>query len=343
MKLHFALCALAAALPALAQTAAPVAVEVTAPRRGDIHRFVTLPATLRANQSVTLHAKVPGYLKSITVDRGDTVKAGQLLAELEFPELLAARSRLEAEAAIAKIESDRLGAARAKAPDLVTPQAADAASARLAIAQAALKENETMLGYAKITAPFAGVVTARNVDVGAFVPAATANASTGAAAIVTVMDFATVRVRVAVPEVEAARVKTGQPVVVTTDALPGKTFRGTVTRHAGALDESTRSLLVEADLPNADGALRPGMYLSARIGVELHTDTMLIPAAALVREKAAGFVFTLTDGRATKLPVKYGFIDSTSAEILDGLAANTRVIIPGKVALAPGQAVTEAK
>ncbi len=224
-----------------------------------------------------------------------------------------------------------------------TPQAADAAEARLAIAQAALKENATMLGFAKSTAPFAGVVTARNVDVGAFVPAATAGASTGAAALVTVMAVATVRARIAVPEIEAARVKAGQPVVVTTDALPGKTFRGTVTRHAGALDESTRSLLVESDLPNADGTLRPGMYLSAKIGVELHTDTLLIPAAALVREKAAGFVFTLTDGKATKLPVKYGFIDGTSAEILDGLAANARVLIPGKVALTPGQAVTEQK
>ncbi|MBI5768499.1 MAG: efflux RND transporter periplasmic adaptor subunit [Verrucomicrobia bacterium] len=331
---------LAAALPALAQTAAPVAVEVTSPRRGDIHRFVTLPATLRANQQVTLHAKVPGYLKSITVDRGDTVQAGQLLAELELPELVAARGRLTAELAIARTDADRIANARLKAPDLVTPQAADAAAARLAIAQAAVKENETMLGYAKITAPFAGVVTARNVDVGAFVPAATASANTGAAAIVTVMDTATVRVRVAVPEVEAARVKTGQPVVVTTDALPGKTFRGTVTRHASALDEGTRSLLVEADLPNADGTLRPGMYLSAKVGVELHTDTTLIPAAALVREKAAGFVFTLTDGKATKLPVKYGFIDGTNAEILDGLPANARVIIPGKIALTPGQAVT---
>jgi membrane fusion protein (multidrug efflux system) len=140
--------ALLTASPLLAQpAAAPPEVGVTSPRRGDIHRFITLPATLRANQQVTLHAKVPGYLKSIAVDRGDAVKAGQLLAELELPELVAARSRLEAEAAIAKTEADRVAAARAKAPDLVTPQAADAAAARLAVTQAALKENETMLSY----------------------------------------------------------------------------------------------------------------------------------------------------------------------------------------------------
>ena len=154
--------------------AGPVEVPVTTPKRGDIYRFVTLPGTLRANQQVTLHAKVAGYLKSIKVDTGDTVKAGQLLAELEMPEIVAERASHEAEMRIAKSESDRVKAARAKAPDLITPHAADTAEARLARAQAALVENETLLRYSNITAPFNGVVTRRYVDSGAFVPAATA-------------------------------------------------------------------------------------------------------------------------------------------------------------------------
>src|SRR5688500_12715615 len=133
-------------------------VGVTSPRRGDIHRFVSIPGTLRANQSVTLHAKVAGYLKSIAVDKGDTVKSGQLLAEREMPEVVAERAKYEAELKIAKLEAQRIGSARAKAPDLITPQFADTAEARLAMAQAGLAQNETMLRYGKIVAPFNGVV-----------------------------------------------------------------------------------------------------------------------------------------------------------------------------------------
>ena len=335
----FSLSAALLATPLLAQTPPPE-VGVTSPRRGDIHRFLTLPGTLRANQQVTLHAKVAGYLKSITVDKGDTVRAGQQVAEIEMPELVAERARHVAELRIAQAEADRVKAARAKAPDLVTPLAADTAEARLALAQAASEQNETLLRYSKIAAPFGGVVTMRYVDVGAFVPAATAGSSPAAAAIVTIMDYTTIRARVAVPEIEAARVKVGQPVIVTTEALAGRAFRGTVTRSSGALDEGTRSLLVEADLPNTDLTLRPGMYASIKVGVELHTGVMLVPATALVREKAAGFVFLLADGKANRVPVKFGFNDGTNVEILEGIAENARVIIPGKTALVSGQAVT---
>jgi membrane fusion protein (multidrug efflux system) len=325
------------ASPLAAQS--PAEVAVTSPRRGDIHRFVTLPGTLRANQQVTLHAKVPGHVKAIAVEKGDAVQAGQVLAELEMPEWLAERSRHEAEVRLAESEHTRVRNARAKAPDLITPQALEAAESRVATARAAAAQNAAMLGFGRITAPFSGVVTARFVDPGAFVPAATAGANPTAAALVTVMDYAVVRARVAVPEVEAARVRVGQPVVVAVEALPGRTFNGRVSRHVGALDETTRSLVVEADLPNADGALRPGMYASIRVGVELHTGALLVPAAALVREKALAFVFTLVDGKAVRVPVKAGFNDGTSVEILDGIAENVRVLIPGKVTLVAGQAV----
>lgn len=313
-------------------------VQVTSPRRGDIHRFITLPGSLRANQQVTLHAKVAGYLKSIKVDKGDTVKAGQLLAEIELPELQADRAKHDADLKLAKSDADRVKAAQNRAPDLITPQAADTANARVALAQAARTHNEAMLRYGRITAPFGGVVTMRFVDPGAFVPAATSGGN--AAAIVSIADYVVVRAMVAVPEIEAARVQVGQPVVLTTDALPGRTFTGTVSRHTGALDERTRTLQVEADFPNADGVLRPGMYGSVRVGVELHRGTLLVPAAALVREKAAGFLFTLVDGKAARVPVKYGFNDGAKVEILDGIAENARVLIPGKVALVAGQAVT---
>jgi RND family efflux transporter MFP subunit len=332
--------ALIAASPLLAQTpATPPEVAVTSPHRGEIFRFVTLPGTLRANQQVTLHAKVAGYLKAIHVDQGDAVKAGQVLAEIEIPELVAERARHEAELHVARLEVDRIKAARAKAPDLITPQASDAAESRVAIAEAALQQNETMLRYGTMAAPFAGVVTMRYVDPGAFVPAATASTSAAAAAIVTISDYSTIRAQVPVPEIEAARIQVGEPVVVTTEALPGKTFRAKVSRQSGALDEATRSLLVEADVPNGDGMLRPGMYANIRIGVERHDNALLVPSAALVREKAAGFLFTLADGKASRVPVKYGFNDGTSVEILEGISDGARVIIPGKVALVNAQPV----
>lgn len=331
----------AALLAASALSAAtPPEVTVTTPRRGDIHRFVTLPGTLRANQQVTLHAKVGGYLNTIAVDKGDSVKAGQLLAELEMPELVAEHARHEAELQIAQAEAARVKAAQTRAPDLITPQSADTAEARLAKARAALEHNETLLRYRRIVAPFDGVVTMRYVDPGAFVPAATASSNPAAAAIVTVMDYTTIRAQVAVPEIEAARVSVGQPVVLTTDSLPGRIFRGTVSRHTGALDERTRSLLVEIDFPNRDLTLRPGMYANLKVGVELHRGALLVPAAALVREKTAGFVFTLVDGKANRVPVKFGFNDGANVEILEGIAENARVLIPGKVALVNGQAVT---
>jgi RND family efflux transporter MFP subunit len=208
------------------------------------------------------------------------------------------------------------------------------------MAEAALAQNETMLKYGKITAPFAGIVTDRYVDQGAFVPAATASANPAAAAIVAISDYSTVRARVAVPEIEAARVQVGQPVVLTTDSLPGKIFRGRVTRQSGALDEATRSLLVEADFPNAEGTLRPGMYAIIKIGVERHENALQVPAAALVREKAAGFLFVLAEGgKANRVSVKYGFNDGANVEILEGIDENARVIVPGKATLVSGQMV----
>lgn len=321
----------------LALAQAPVELEVVTPKRGDIHRYLTLPGTLRANQQVTLHAKVAGYLKMITVDKGDQVKSGELLAELELPEIVAERAKYEAELKIATTESDRIKHAQSKAPDLITPQLADTAEARVATAQAALGYNDSMQRYAKISAPFAGVITMRYVDTGAFIPAATANSTS--AAIVTLMDYSTIRVRVPVPEIEAARVQVGQPVVVTTDSLPGNTFLGKVSRHTGALEEATRSLLVEADLPNPNLILRPGMYATVKIGVEQHTQVLLVPSSALVREKAAGFLFILDDGKAKRVPIKYGFNDGTQVEISDGITESTRVILPGKTTLVSGQSV----
>jgi RND family efflux transporter MFP subunit len=323
----------------------PVEVASVTPTRGDIYRFVTLPGSIKANQQATLYAKVPGYLKSITVDKGDRVTAGQSLGEIEVPELAADAVKYRAEVQVAETDFKRLSEAAKTSPDLVTPQAVDEAQGRLDIAKANLERTETLLKYSHLVAPFSGVVTMRFVDPGAFIPSATSGSAAQTAAVVTLMDFDTVRVQVAVPEVEAAFVRTGEPVRVTTESLPGKTFAGMVSRQSFALDEATRSVLVEADLPNADLALRPGMYATIKIGVEKHADALLIPAAALVTEKSGASVLVASNGKAKKTPIKAGFSDGLKVEVLSGLAGNEAVILAGKTPPADGAAitVTEAK
>ncbi len=323
----------------------PVDVKVARPARGEIIRYVTLPGSIKANQQATLYAKVPGYLKSITVDKGDTVTAGQSLGEIEVPELLADLTKYKAELRVAEIDFNRVNTAREKAPDLVTPQSVDDAKGKFEIARANIERIETLLAYSKLIAPFGGVVTARFVDAGAFIPAATSGSAAQNAAVVTISDFNTVRVQVPVTELEAPLVVKGQPVKVAVEGLPGRAFEGSVSRLAYALDDVSRTMLVEADLPNAKLELRPGMYASVKVGVEKHTDALTIPVDALVMEKVNAFAFAADGGKAKKIAIKIGFNDGAKVEVLSGLTGSETVILVGKLTLADGAAVnvTEAK
>ena len=332
-----AACLVLAATASLA--AEPLPVKFTSAKRADIHRWITIPGTLKANQQATLYAKVAGYLANVAVDRGDAVKAGQLLGELEVPELLADAKKFEADVKVAGVDLSRLEEARKKAPDLVLPQALDKARAASSVALANLERTNTLLQFAKITAPFPGMITGRFVDNGAFVPSATSGSAAQNAAIFTLMDYTTVRAQAAVPEVEVPFIRAGLPVKFALEALPGKTFDTTVSRSNGVLDEATRTMLVEADMPNAEGALKPGMYASIRIAVEKHTGAITIPVEALVMEKTNAFVFKTADGKAKKTAVKLGFNDGVNAEIVEGLAEGEGVIVPGKVPPADGQTV----
>ena len=230
-----------------------------------------------------------------------------------------------------------------KAPDLVVPLTVDTAKGKLEMAQAGAKRNETLLGFTKIVAPFAGVVTKRWADVGALIPAVTGNSSPQSAAVLTLMDFSKVRVEVFVPESEAPLLKPGLAAEVKVDELTGKSFSGQVTRIAWSLDETTKTMAVEIELANPDGVLRPGMFATAKIAVSQKPDALLLPLDALVVEKAKTSVFTLVDGKATKVPVKVGFEDGKSFEVLEGVSAEAPVIVTGKLPLADGQPVNRAE
>ena len=301
---------------------------------GPITRSIVLPAQVIPLQQATLYAKVSGYLKTINVDKGDKVASGAVLARIEIPELVAARARQEAELKAASSDYERLQKALALTPDLVVPDTVDQARGRFEVARASLAESETLLGYATITAPFAGVITQRFVDPGALIQAGNASS-----AIVSLMDFSTVRLQVAVPEVEAARVIVGQPVRVTTDNLPGRQFDGQVTRFTYALDPNNRTMLVEAILKNPDLALRPAMLVTVKLGIEQKEQANLMPAEALVTERSNNFAYVAEGDKAVKRAIKVGFNDGKNVEVVDGLKGNDAVVLTGKLKLSDGQPV----
>jgi membrane fusion protein, multidrug efflux system len=314
-------------------------VETVVPRRGEIARTITLPSfRILAYQEATLYAKVSGYLKTLTVDKGDAVKEGQVLAEIEVPELLADEVQYKAETAISRTNYERMAEARQRAPDLIVPQTVDDLRGQWEIAQAKLQRTQTLLQYARIVAPFEGVVTARFVDPGAFIPAATAGSTPQSAALLTLMDYRRVRVQVFVPEMEVPFIKNGVPAQVTVEELPGRPFPGSVTRFAHALDQGTKTMLTEIEIPNLSGDLRPGAYASVRLEVERKLDALLVPVQALVVEKAGSFLFTLADGKAKKTPVQTGFNDGVNVEILNA-KLDQPVILVGKQTFTDGQAV----
>lgn len=301
------------------------------PASGTIHRWVSLPGVLAPFQQVNLMARVPGALKSVTADRGDHIASGQVLAVIEAPELEADLLKAEAEKEAADLEVKRLREARAKSPDLVLPQTVDNAEGRFAMAKAVLARCIATLDFAQIRAPFAGVVAARTVDVGAYV-------SPGSGALFKVVDAARLRCQIPVTELETPLVKIGIPVRVSVDALPGRFFETVVSRVSGVLETSTRTMLVEADLENTRGELLPGWSVTGRIAVEQHDGVLVVPVGALVMEKTNAFVFKFVEGKAVKTPVKIGFNDGVNVEV-SGLKPEDILLVVGASPVADGQEV----
>lgn len=315
----------------LASAASGLDLPAAKPATGTINRWVSLPATLAPWQQVMLHAKVTGYISAISVDKGDAVKSGQVIARIEVPELQADLAKSKAEVNAASIEVKRMHEARAKSPDLVLPQTVDELEAKLAIAKAGMERITTLLAFAEIKAPFDGIVTARHVDAGALV---TANTSK----IVEIVDASTLRLQIPVTEMETSLVAVGKPVKAQIDASGPAPVEASISRIAYALDPATRTMLAEADLKNADLKLRPGMYAMAKIAVEKHDNATLIPVAGLVMEKTNAFVFKHIDGKAVKTAVKPAFNDGTNVEIPD-LKADDVILLPGTTLLTDKQPI----
>jgi len=327
-------------------------VRVASPQTPKAGQTLTLPGTLQGYVQSPIAARASGYLKRWTKDIGSRVQKGELLAEIETPEIdeqlsqaVAARNQAAATLELAKSTVVRWEALRKK--DVVSQQELDerrsavaSATANLAAADANVQRLKQTEGFKRVVAPFSGVITRRNVDVGDLIDAGSGG---GGRALFQLAQTDPLRVYINVPQSYAQMVKAGQQVVVTQAELRGQTFQGEVARTSGAIDTTTRMMQVEVSLPNRDGILLPGAYVQVSLPLAA-SQTLTVPGNALIF-RAEGTRVAVVDGEGKiKLrPVTLGRYLGEAVEVVDGLAATDRVVLNPPDSLADGDAVSIAK
>lgn len=324
-------------------------VTVVEPQRGDMTRSITLPGDLVGFYQADLFAKVSGYLKSIAVDKGDAVKAGQVLAEIEVPELQQKLRRARASLEIRRRTYERLQKVWNSDHRLVAQEDVDIAEGQSEEAKAEVEELEALAGYTHIVAPFDAVVTGRFVDPGALIQAsgsqsggaqgASGPTKAGVSPVVSVADLSKLRVYIYVPETETSLIREGLPATVTLRELPGREFVGTIARFAKALDLSTRTMLTEVDLDNPQHLLYPGMYADVSIELARHANVLQVPATAVGTAKGSSSVYVVQDDRLRPTSVTVGLINANSVEIASGLTGTEQVVKNFSPTLSDGEQV----
>ncbi len=327
-----------AAQPAAATAPQPVAVRVVQPERRDFVRDSMQPATAEAFFEADLGAKVSGHVTELNVDIGTRVKAGQTLARISVPELVQARNAAAAD--VTALRSARERTAALVERKSVTERALIEAENRLDAAIARQGEAEAQIEYTLIKAPFDGVVTLRTIDPGDMVYQASSPKGK-AEPLLRVAKVDVIRVKTFVPERDSVWANPGDAATVTFEALPGRAFTGAVARVAGVLDPATRTMLVEIDLQNADGAIRPGLYGQTRIALEAHAHALALPSAAVRMGDGGAYVLVAAPGDSVhRKNVALGLVDAQWTEIASGLDENDRVAVaPAGASLADGAQV----
>lgn len=351
-------------------------IAVVRAERRTLSRSMELAAEFRAYQEVDVHAKVAGYLKSIAVDLGDRVQAGQLIATLEVPEfaeefleatarekrsqldVVRARSevsRAQAAYDITKISLGRIEAAAKARPNMIAQQEIDTSAARfheaeaqLATAKAALAALEqqvhvssassarvkTMIGYLRIVAPFSGVVTKRYADTGAMIQAGTASQSQ-ALPVVRIAQVDRLRLNLPVPESIVSRIRVGNPVEVRVDSLQ-RVYQGRVSRFAGELKASTRTMDTEVDIDNTGRLIRPGMYGYASLALESRPSVLAIPLQAISRGITRTVMIVNSHGLVEERKIQTGLETPNYAEVLKGVEEGEMVVMGSRAGLRAG-------
>jgi RND family efflux transporter MFP subunit len=335
-------------------------------RRADRNE-IKLPGTMQAATEAPILARADGYLKRRLVDIGDRVRAGQVVAEIEAPEVDQQVHQAEAavEQAQAAMEQAQASLEQGKANrelarmtfqrlkilaerGIASQQDADQYQAQFAAQDASVQALEKAVsaqrgnvsaatanlarlrevhGYRLVKAPFDGVITLRNVDVGALV-------STGSTLLYRIAQTGTLRTYVNVPQSSANSVRVGQAATLTVSNFPGRTFRGNVTRTANALDPASRTMLVEVGVPNADGALIPGTYAEVDLSGSQGNPPLIVPAAAIIFRTDGAQIAVVGPGNTVHLQkVAVGRDYGDRVEILQGVADGAMIVaVPGDAA-----------
>jgi membrane fusion protein, multidrug efflux system len=343
---------------------APVApsVNVIAPQRGEMALSAELPGDLVGFYEAALHAKVTGYLKSMTVDKGDRVRAGQTLAVIEVPELYSNLQRAQADLAIQRITYKRLKQVQDSDRRLISQEEVDMAYAKYKQAEASVRTLETIAGYTQIVAPFDGIITGRFVDPGALVragggdigvdessaliaPGATEGAGghrNGGGPILTIAKTDRLRVYIYVPGRWCRYIRRGMPATITFDELPGVAIKSSVTRYAGALDLTTRTMLTELDIDNAQGTLYPRMYAHVKLDLISNPTALRLPISAVSQDGQNAAVQVVNRGAVFKRSVSVGLTEPNFVEITAGLSTDDMVVNPFDTGLRDGQTIEQA-
>jgi RND family efflux transporter MFP subunit len=367
----------AAAVKETTRELAIPAVSVIHPKPGAIKNEVVLPGNIQAFTDSPIYARSSGYLKQWNVDIGGHVKAGQVLAIIEAPELdqqvIQAKAtiqqaqasldqaianeqqgkaneelaRVNAErwknlvgkGAVSRQENDQYQAQyQAQAANLnALEQAIAAARSNIAAAQANLGRLQEMQNYETVKAPFDGIVTARNVDVGALI-----NAGNGGAAqeLFHMAATAKLRVYVSVPQADSRATAPGLKSYLTLSEFPGRRFQGELVRTSGAIDQATRTLLTEVDVDNASGELRPGAYAEVHLMIPEGSRSLILPVSALIFRSEGLRVGVVRDGnKAELIPIILGKDFGNEVEVVSGIAENDLVIANPPDSLSSGAAV----
>jgi RND family efflux transporter MFP subunit len=319
--------------------------------REELFKAIDIAAEFRPYAEVDLHAKVSGYVKQMKVDIGDHVQAGQLLAVLEVPELrddldhaAASLRRAQADYRDAQLAYSRLVAVNKDHPNLIAQQDLDTAEAHAATAEGTLgaaradvEKYQTLAGYARIVAPFAGVITKRYADPGSLIQAGTAS-NTQAMPLVRVSDNSVLRLDFPVSVDYVHGVRLGAPVSIRVDSLGGRVIQGRLARIADQVDDATRTMVTELEVPNPGGELVPGMYATVTLRTDERPRALVIPIEAVAGGGKSVFRVNAAH-RLEERPVRLGLETPGRYEVLAGLAEGDLVMIGNPGQLAAGQRV----
>jgi len=324
-------------------------VSVIRPKAEPPQQELVLPSTLQAYIESPIYARTNGYLKKWYRDIGSHVHEGELLADIETPEIdqelmqaKAARDQANAQVEIAKTSAKRWE--NLQKMDAVAQQETDErnssyaqAQANLAAADANVHRLEQMESFKHIYAPFAGVITKRNVDIGALINAGNTGPNQQ---LFNIARTDPIRVYVSVPEVYAGSVRPGVQAKIELTSIPGRTFSGNVVRNSDAIDPGTRTLLTEIDVPNLKGELLPGAYAQVHFGLKVQVPRLTIPVnAVLFRAEGTRAAVVDGSGKVHLKAVNIGRDYGRDVEVLSGIEASDQIVLNPSDSLEDGQQV----